>query len=132
LNIKNSVKLTPSTVKGRKFESDIIVELPKCNFIVNLEQQNVYDPPARDKNNAYAYKKAIDQFESGKYGDKNIKKVIQLNFIKRFVKVGNLEGNYEMNDTELNKKQNDRLVEIRIIKVELNLNFPYRTKNKFV
>ena len=43
------MKLTPSTVKGRKFESDIIVELPKCNFIVNIEQQNVYDPPARDK-----------------------------------------------------------------------------------
>ena len=75
------------------------------DFIINLESQLIYDKPARNKNNAYAYKLSSSQFKSGKGGDKSVKKVIQINLVKEFVGVGNLEGEYELSDIKLQKKQ---------------------------
>ena len=89
-------------MKNKRFESDIVVDLLDYDFIVNIEQQNIYDPPAREKNNAYAYKQLIIQYKRGeKCG--TVKKVIQINFVKKFVGLDDLEGTYELSDIENGK-----------------------------
>jgi len=92
------------------------VDLLDYDFIVNIEQQNIYDPPAREKNNAYAYKQLIIQYKRGeKCG--TVKKVIQINFVKKFVGLDDLEGTYELSDIENGKKLGDEKVKIMIINV---------------
>ena len=118
IKIINSLKLTPDTIINRKFESDIVIMAEDLDFIINLESQLIYDKPARNKNNAYAYKLSSSQFKSGKGGDKSVKKVIQINLVKEFVGVGNLEGEYELSDIKLQKKQKDELIEIRVNYIE--------------
>ena len=81
IKIKNSVKITPESYKDKKFELDVLVELPSGDTI-NLEMYNKASEYSYTKSELYACRLLVKQLKSGKTYD-NVKKIIQLNFIKK-------------------------------------------------
>ena len=80
IKIKNSVKLDRKTVQDKKFETDILIELPKGE-IINLEMYTKYDRNASIKSVMYVTSIFSSQLKVAE--DYNLtKQVIQVNFVK--------------------------------------------------
>ena len=80
VKIKNSVKLDRKTVKDKKFETDVLVELPKGELI-NLEMYTKYDKNASIK--SVMYITSIFSCQLRVAEDYSLtKQVIQINFVK--------------------------------------------------
>ena len=80
IKIKNSVKLDQNTVRDKKFETDVLVELP-TGEIINLEMYTKYDRNASIKSVMYVTSIFSSQLKVAE--DYNLtKQVIQINFVK--------------------------------------------------
>ena len=80
LKIKNSVKLDQKTVRDKKFETDVLVELP-TGEIINLEMYTKYDRNASIKSVMYVTSIFSSQLKISE--DYNLtKQVTQINFVK--------------------------------------------------
>lgn len=80
IKIKNSVKLDQNTVNDKKFETDVLVELP-TRELINLKMYTKYDRNASIKSVMYVTSIFSSQLKVAE--DYNLtKQVIQINFVK--------------------------------------------------
>lgn len=117
--IENSIKLTPKTVKTRKYEMDIVVIIPKLNKKVIIEMQEYLNDNTISKNIIYLFSLIGKELKEGQNNFSKCPDFIEINLVKHFC--GCLKG-YE-DEYYLIGKNNKKILKknfcnIRIVNID--------------